>query len=98
MRVNIERRFKRESFGLTVVFDASEIYPNDPGLGTPVMVYSQQERLSATWHCAVSEGELLGGGVCGYLALSRRQSEWLQSLEPLVEKFYEKWGGEHAQA
>lgn len=42
--------------GLFIQLDASQIHPNDPGRGCPVLVYRGGH--SATFCCAVNEGEL----------------------------------------
>ena len=66
--------------GLRVEFDSSEIFPEDPGQGTPVLVYLGRE--TASFCCALNEGE-----VGGYVRLSPEQIEFLASLEELVWNF-----------
>jgi hypothetical protein len=47
---------------IEIVLDPSEIYPDDPGNGTPVMVYKTvgREKYSSTWNCANGTGTLEG--------------------------------------
>ena len=66
--------------GLRVEFDASEIFPDDPGQGTPVLVCLGRE--TASFCCALNEGE-----VGGCIRLSSDQIEFLASLESLVWDF-----------
>lgn len=65
--------------GLRVEFDATEIYPDDPGQGTPVLVCLGRE--TATFCCALNEGEVDG------IRLSQAQIAFLESLEELVWDF-----------
>lgn len=69
--------------GLVLVLDASEIIPHDPGAGTPAMVYSANKRHSATFWCALNEGEL----DCGDVRLTRVQMAWLVAQEDAVDRF-----------
>jgi hypothetical protein len=46
-----------------IELDADEIFPDDPGQGTPVMVYGppildDREESGATYNCAIGEGVL----------------------------------------
>ncbi len=65
--------------GLFVRFDASEIFPDDPGQGTPVLVFLGKE--SSTFCCALNEGEVDG------IRLSLAQISFLETLETLVWNF-----------
>jgi hypothetical protein len=66
--------------GLRVEFDANEIFPNDPGQGTPVLVCLGRE--TASFCCALNEGE-----VGGSIRLSPAQIAFLESLEEFVWEF-----------
>lgn len=70
--------------GLTLVLDSAEIFPDDPGQGTPAMVYLG--RNSATYGCAVHFGEL----DCGEKELSATQVNWLDAQEEIVWTFIEE--------
>ena len=65
--------------GIRVEFDATEICPDDPGQGTPVLVFLGKE--SATFCCALNEGEVDG------IRLSSDQIAFLETLETLVWNF-----------
>jgi hypothetical protein len=69
--------------GLKVVLDANEIYPNDPGQGTPALVTLKvgDTEYTASFACASSEGEL----DCGSYQLNDDQKDWLASVEPDVD-------------
>ena len=65
--------------GLSVRFDSTEIFPDDPGQGTPVLVFLGKE--SSTFCCALNEGEVDG------IRLSQAQIAFLETLETLVWDF-----------
>jgi len=67
--------------GLRLILDSSEIFPNDPGQGTPAIVELTNGD-TATYNCAVGEGETNDG-----TPLTLEQVEWLNSKEDAVEKF-----------
>lgn len=83
------------SEGLMVELDTAEIHPDDPGQGTPAMVYEIHEdpdplfsrnpvsKASASYHCALDTGEL----ECGEYPLCHQETQWLASLSPLVTSF-----------
>ena len=62
--------------GLSVCFDASQIFPNDPGQGTPVLVCLGRE--TSSFCCAINEGEVDG------IRLSPAQMLFLESIEEFV--------------
>lgn len=70
--------------GLRLVLDSREIYPDDPGQGTPAMVYCGNA--SATYWCALGEAELTGprGET---VPLSSAQANWLEAEESAVDAF-----------
>ena len=67
--------------GLLVKLDAGEIYPADPGNGTPVMVHLPFGHGSATYWCACGEGDIEG------MALTQQQFDWLQSLDNAITQW-----------
>ena len=73
--------------GLRLVLDSAQIFPDDPGQGTPAMVY--HGNASATYWCACGEGELLGPN-CEGVPLSYQQNAWLEQQEDMVNEFIEK--------
>ena len=71
--------------GLKVELDANEIYPSDPGQGTPALVTLKVggKEYTASYACASAEGEL----DCGDYQLNEDQKDWLASVEPDVDAF-----------
>lgn len=63
-----------------VEMDTNEIFPNDPGMGTPVMVIVIGGG-TATWNCAINEGET------DEEKLTDEQMKWLNQITPQVEKW-----------
>lgn len=76
MKVNIERKKQilRGPSGLKLELDASQIYPDDPGQGTPALVV--RGNATASLECALQEGEL----GWGEYFLSPDQSKWLNEI------------------
>lgn len=74
----------------SVVLDPSEIFPNDPGNGTPAMVYGPNGT-SATYNCAIGESELTNsrGGGEGISASAYRwlDEEVFEAVEAMFEAF-----------
>lgn len=77
--------------GVTLELDSHEIYPDDPGQGTPAMVYKTvNHRLyMATLTCAEMTGELHSDRG-GDIQLSEDACEWLGSekVQNEVEEMY----------
>lgn len=67
--------------GWRIELDRSEIYPEDPGLGTPALVIDPHG-LSTTFLCAVSTGEMNDGA-----ALPDDIHAWLERSWDEVEQF-----------
>ncbi len=65
--------------GLRLVLDTDEVYPDNPGDGTPAMLYLGKN--SGTYWCALDTGEVDGR------ALSSHQYAWVLSNEELVDNF-----------
>jgi hypothetical protein len=80
--MSINPKFSLHKHGLRVEFDASEIFPEDPGQGTPVMVYTCGN--SATYNCARHEGEV------DTVRLTQQQIDWLWSIESDVWDWMER--------
>lgn len=75
---------KEFNFGnLKVELDKSEVYPDDPGAGAPAIVSVADGKFSATYWCAINEGEL---ELDGY-QLSKRQLDWLYRIEDEINDF-----------
>ena len=78
---------------LRVELDKSQVIPDDPGAGTPAMVYLYEPFASratacATYACACGEGELqpcyLHGDV---IQLTDAQRTWLASIDDEIGNF-----------
>jgi len=69
-----------------LVLDSTQIYPNDPGAGTPAMLYGPDHQTATFW-CALSTGECGDGW-----EIPRNVMNWLDRLTPTVEKFLEVHG------
>ena len=80
--MSMKPKFSLHKHGLRVEFDAAEIFPEDPGAGTPVMVWTCGN--SATYNCARNEGEV------DTVRLTQQQIDWLWSIEEDVWDWFEK--------
>jgi len=76
-----------------LVLDPAQIYPEDPGQGTPAMVYYKGG--SATFSCAANEGEVLDQW--GFtIELPKEAVGWLQTIgQDLEDDMYNSWDEEH---
>jgi hypothetical protein len=79
----VTRRTLTGPGGLLLVLDSAQIFPDDPGQGTPAMVH--KGRYDATFWCALDTGEL----DCGGYELSDSERLWLEAQEPAVSEFME---------
>lgn len=83
------REWKKD--GWRVEFDSAEIFPDDPGNGTPVMVYASYfvrgyvypKSASGTYNCVVNEG------MCGDVDVPDSIMHWLESLEDEIEECFQ---------
>ena len=69
--------------GLVLELDARQIFPNDPGLGTPALL--SLEGCTATFWCALNECEV------EFISLTAAQQTWLDSLEDAVNSWHMAW-------
>ncbi len=79
--MNATRKTLNGPGGIKVVLDRNEIIPHDPGAGCPALVVVG--RYSASWSCAINEGEL----ECGEYTLTAEQVAWLDSVAGEVWQF-----------
>ena len=71
--------------GIKLVLDTTQVFPDDPGAGTPAMVYINKGQDSATFWCAVDTGE------CDDVRLSDKQCKWLQAqYDDVINFLYTK--------
>ena len=69
--------------GIHLVLDRTEIFPDDPGQGTPALVFDAFWKHSASYSCACDMGEL----DCGEAQLTDRQIDWLFQQSEEVDRF-----------
>ena len=77
--------------GIQLVLDSSQVFPDDPGNGTPALVYKLRGGrvvASSTYNCALGEG-VLDGGREGDYQLTDAQLDWLDSKDATVNAVYE---------
>ena len=76
----------------TLVMDPAEIFPDDPGAGTPLMVYGPKES-GATYDCASITG-WLNEGESNAVELSDAVMRWLNSdaVDTAIADFWEANG------
>lgn len=65
--------------GWTCVLDRSEVFPDDPGNGTPAMVYAPSRKESGTFGCAIGEG------MAGDARIPTNVYSWLENMIWLVD-------------
>lgn len=76
---------KTLKFGrLTLTLDRSQVFPDDPGNGTPAVVSAG--RYSSTYWAATGESELLGDGD-DVIGLSPAELRWLDAHASVIEEF-----------
>lgn len=80
---------------LSVELDRSQVFPDDPGQGTPAVVYLDcpSGRFSATYWCAIGEGSLYYYNHRGEeftKKLTDKQMEWLDEIERELDEFLYK--------
>jgi hypothetical protein len=68
---------------IQIQLDQSEVFEDNPGRGTPaiVILHKGRETYTATYWCAVGEGEVEGYN------LTPNQLNWLNEQEDEIEKF-----------
>lgn len=72
-----------------IELDSAEIYPDDPGEGTPAMLYFDPRgqvkvpRASVTFDCALHEGEIFAGDCVR--SIPAPVLEWLDNVAEQVE-------------
>lgn len=73
--------------GLKIILDSNEVFPDDPGQGTPVIVEKRVNgrAYGSTFSVALGEGYLLGNGED--YSLKADEIKWLQSQEETCDKF-----------
>lgn len=72
-------------YGIKLVLDTDEVFPDDPGNGTPAMVYYSTG--SATYWCAIGESEVWDRQA---IRLPDRCLTWLENQETELDNFLYK--------
>ncbi len=67
--------------------NSREIVPDDPGAGTPALLWGPNKQTATFW-CALDSGELGDGS-----EIPESVMKWLDRMVPTVESFLEKHGG-----
>jgi hypothetical protein len=70
--------------GLTLTLDVTQVFPDDPGNGTPAIV--ELDGCTATYDCAMGTGELVGRR--GALMLSDGDMRWLSQQQRHVDEVW----------
>lgn len=70
---------------LELVLDRTQIFPADPGRGTPAIVRCGP--YSSTYWCAVGAGELLADRGGGVYTLTAEQRAWLDEQQAAIDEF-----------
>lgn len=70
--------------GWRLELDRAQVFPDDPGQGTPAMVYGPRGE-SATFQCALCEGEADAGA--GYVAIPGAVMRALEAAEGDMDEF-----------
>jgi hypothetical protein len=71
--------------GISIVLDAAEVFPDDPGNGCPALVVLPFNRGSGTYWCVSDNGEIMGRD--GDIRLTKAQMTWLWAQATEVEDF-----------
>lgn len=74
-----------EKDGWRIELDRDQVYPDDPGQGTPAMLYGPGDK-SATYFCACDTGEI-GNSDGLYYDIPARIMRWLEAQEEQVDQF-----------
>ena len=73
---------------LRIDLDRSQVFPDDPGQGTPAIVSRRigSTEYTATFWCALGEGELESKNGVPY-ALTEQEQDWLDASRVAVDEF-----------
>ena len=76
-----------EKGNVKLVLQQDDCYPDEPGLGTPAVVYLSTHGgvVSATYWCCMDYGDIWG------YTLSDSIMEWLETKRNKVERYLDEW-------
>lgn len=72
--------------GITLTLDVRQVFPDDPGNGTPAMVETKHG--TASYDCAMGEGEVTGGRNGYAHPISNTQMKWLEKQQKYVDEVW----------
>jgi hypothetical protein len=75
--------------GWSIAMDTAEVIPNDPGAGTPVMVYGPN-RAAGTYGCVCDTGEASCGPTVEQVP--PHVLNWLEARGPEIDAFFSSHG------
>lgn len=84
------KRKLRGPFGLTIELNQGEVFPLDPGQGTPAMVYRNKglcDECSGTYWCVTDTGEFISTSGDGEAILTPAELQWLEAKRTEVDDF-----------
>jgi hypothetical protein len=80
INLNSKKQTLRGPDGIKLELDAAEVYPNNPGMGTPALLTLPSGE-TGTFNCAYEIGE------AGGKALTQDQSTWLEEIAEAVNQW-----------
>jgi len=75
--------------GLIIELDSDQIFPDDPGQGTPALVVQRKngrDYMTGTFRCVSDQGTLEGDRG-EFLVLNKAKCAWLLAQEEVVDEF-----------
>ena len=78
--INAKKQTLRGPDGIRLDLDASEVYPRDPGMGTPALL-TLASGATVTFNCAYDTGEAENE------SLTQGQSDWLEEIAEDVDQW-----------
>lgn len=92
MQIEKAKQTLRGPDGLIIELDAEQVFPEDPGQGTPVLVIQRNGRreYSATFNCVSDQG-VLENTRGEFLVLSKPKLEWIETMSTFVDRWLTHW-------
>lgn len=79
----------RHKSGWRLELDRDQIIPDNPGEGTPAMVYSPNDKGAGTYWCAIDNGEVGTNDDNGNMPVPGDVLAWLLTMGYYVEQYME---------